>query len=266
MTCREAEFLLRFRRAGVPGAGDFAPEDAAALDRHIAECPHCAAEAQAAAAFDRAVGAAMRSVEVPAGLRERLVVQMSTLRGTQLRRRSYQLAALAASIFLAIGLATGIFTATRPEPNLEALLQSDGNLDLVMRFEPPVLLGPPAAEHVRAREEAVAKWLRDQRLPDLPQPDGRNFDYALEISHHWEDVQGQRVPAVLFRGRDRGFAKVYAFRSSQFNLKHLAPLGDSICQARVFPSDRDGVTFVVVFTGNDLSSFLQGGGSSGRVA
>lgn len=187
MNCREALFFLRFRRPGVPGAGELAPEDAAALDRHIASCPGCAVEAKSSAAFDAAVGAAMRNVEIPATLRDRLFVAASVQRGAQLRRRTYQFAALAASLFLTIGLAAGIFTATRPEPDVFALVENAGRLEPVMRFDPnmnPVGLGFDQAEANRA---ALNAWLKAERLPDLPQP----FDPSLIVSKHWEDVQGR---------------------------------------------------------------------------
>ncbi len=38
MECRDAQFQLRLRR---PGPDDLGPEVTAALDRHLAGCPHC---------------------------------------------------------------------------------------------------------------------------------------------------------------------------------------------------------------------------------
>jgi len=267
MNCREALFFLRFRRPGVPGAGELAPEDAAALDRHIGSCPACAAEARTAAAFDAAIGSAMRAVEVPAGLRERLFVAASVQRGTRLRRRTYQFAALAASLFLVIGLAAGIFTATRPEPDAFALVERASRLEVTMRFDPNMNFVGAGFDQAQTNETALNAWLKAERLPALPQPDGQSFDMSLIVSQHWEDVQGRQVPVVLFRGRDGGFAKVYAFRSTQFNVKHLEDgngLAESNCQARYFKPLRD-VAFVVVFTGRDLSQFLAGhrGGANG---
>lgn len=266
MDCREALFLLRFRRPGVPGASEFAPEEAAALDRHLAGCAKCAAESQSAAAFDSALGSAMRAVEVPSGLRDRLIVAASVQRGTRLRRRTYQLAALAASLFLTIGLAAGIFTATRPHPDTYELAAQASRLESTLRFEAFVNAGPGDFERAQANETALAAWLKSERLPDLPHPEGESFDLALLLSMHWEEVQERQVPVLLFRGRDGGFAKVYAFRSTQFNLKNLQGAADSNCQARVFPTDRSGVAYVVVFTGRDLAPFIKGKFGVGPVA
>jgi hypothetical protein len=258
MDCREALFFLRFRRPGLPGSGDFAPEDAAALDQHIASCPACAAEAKAAIAFDSAVGSAMRAVEIPAGLRDRLFVAASVQRGTRLRRKAYQWAALAASVLLVVGLATGIFTATRPEPDTYELVMRASRVEPMLHFAVPVNAGfnPDLASE---NQTALNTFLKSEELPPLPKPEGHAFDPALIVSQHFEDVQGRQVPVVLFRGADGGFAKVYAFRSTQFKVKGLAEgqgVSDSNCQAMYFPTERSSVVYVVVFTGRDLTPFL----------
>jgi len=261
MECRDAQFYLRFRR---PGADDLAPDDAAALDRHLARCHHCAAEARYSVAFDAAIGTAMRAVPVPAGLRERLLTSTLAQRGTLHRRRAYRMAAVAASLLLVVGLVVGVFTAARPQPATYELAVKGDDLAKVMGIEAPVGFGPgpnnpPLAQ---ANETAVRDWLRAEDLPtDLPEP----FDYGLLVSYGWEEVQGRKVPVVLFRGRDHGFAKVYAFRSTQFNLKAVEEAQSSYCTAKPYPT-RDGVSFLVVFTGRDLTQFTRGHNPGGPVA
>ena len=260
MTCREALFFVRFRRPGASGAGELAPEDTAALDRHLAACPACLAEANASAAFDASLGSAMRAVEIPSGLRDRLFVTASVERGRRLRRRAYQLTALAASLFLTVGLAAGIFTATRPEPDTFALLMNASRVENTLRFEPMQNVGFGQFEQANANRTALETWLKSERLPPLPQPGEQSFDLGLVVSQHWEEVQERQVPVVLLRGRDGGFAKIYAFRSTQFNLKSLKSekgVSDSNCQAAYFPTERSGVVYVVVFTGRDLTPFLE---------
>lgn len=237
MECRDAQFYLRFRR---PDRDELDTDVAAELDQHLAGCPHCAAESRWVSAFDTAVSKAMRSVTIPAGLRERLITGVSARRGAILRRRAYRVAAVAASLFLTIGLAFGIFTAARPIPDTTALALNNDSI------------GDP-----QAAEQQVRDWLHAKGLPpDLPEP----FDYRLHISHHWEEVQGREVPVVLFRENSGpGFAKVYIFRATQFNVKDVPEAQASYCQARPYPNAAAGITYVVVFTGQDLTPFLRGG-------
>ena len=234
---------------------DARPDDAASLEQHLTGCATCASDARSVSTFDSALGSAMRAVEIPTNLRAKLIASTSAQRGTVLRRRTYQFAALAASILLVVGLATGIFTANRPHPDTYELASKADALANVLRFDAGAVGLAPVNPEAEANEAAVRKWLKAERLPDLPEP----FDFGLLISHHWEDVQGRQVPVVLFRGRDQGFAKVYAFRATQFNLKDVQNAGTSNCQALVYTTDRTpGVTFVVVYTGRDLAPFLKG--------
>jgi hypothetical protein len=243
MDCRDAQFYLRFRR---PGSDEFDPEVRRELDRHLADCPHCAAEARADAAIDTALAVAMRFVPVPAGLRDRLVAHVAAQRGTALRRRAYRYAGVAAAVLLTVGLGFGAF-GSRPELDLYALVSAEAQQD-------------------RQPEETVRNWLTAQKLPpDLPYP----FDYALLKGFSLKEVQGREVPVIVFASRgDSGFAKVYIFRTNQFrNVKDLqGAVGESNCQAVVYddPENRyRGLKIVVVHTlrtGPDLTPFLRASG------
>jgi hypothetical protein len=245
MDCRDAQFYLRFRR---PGSDEFDPEVGGELDRHLAGCPHCAAEARADAAFDTAVSAAVRDVPVPAGLRDRLVAHVAAQRGAVLRRRVTRYAGVAAAVLLAVGIGFGAF-GSRPKLDLYALVSAEAQQDL----QP---------------EETVRNWLTAQKLPaDLPYP----FDYALLKEFSVKEVQGREVPVIVFASRGgAGFAKVYIFRVNQFrNLKDLeGAVVESNCLAVVYndPENRyRGLKIVVVHTlrtGPDLTPFLKTPGIS----
>ena len=258
MECRDAQFYLQFRR---PGSTELDPDVAAGLDRHLHSCPVCATDAAVSARFDSAVSQAMRAVPIPAGLRERLVTRISERRGTILRRQAYRVAALAASVLLAIGIGIGALTAARPVPDtfeltvrgdaLAAVMQADGGQRVALQPDAPT--DPRIA---RANRDRVQHWLADEGLPTtLPEP----FDFGLLLSYHWEPIQGRQVPVILFRERQgSGFAKVYLFRSLAFDLKTVPYAQSSYCEARPYPNRPAGVTFVVVFTGQSLAPFLQG--------
>lgn len=238
MDCNDAQFYLRLFRGG-PDRTD--ADVAAALDNHLAGCPRCAADAGRLSAFDAAVGRAMRAVEVPVGLRSKLVADLSARRGTALRQRAYRGLAVAASALLATGLAVGAFTAARP---------AFDPAELVDRHE--------QTSTPQGAEKAVADWLKAEGLPArLPEP----FDYGLYVTHGTENFRGRDTPVVVFRDRaGTGLAKVYAVRPWQFKTADLQPAQMSGWQARVYPKDpAAGVTFVVLFTGADLAPFLLSG-------
>jgi hypothetical protein len=235
MTCRDAQFYLRLRRESADELGDAAAD----LDRHLATCPDCAAEARAEASFDRALGTAMRAVAVPPALRGQLLAKLSATRGSMVRRKVVRSVALAASLFLTVGLAFGAFSASRPKLDTTILVQA-------------------ADERYQSPEAATERWLAEQNLPPkLP----LRFDFdELFLTHCKESVQGRDVPCVVFRDRNTagGFAKVYLFRTrGPFDVKGVQGAQASHTQAVV--KESDGVVYVIVFTGPRLDAFLRAG-------
>jgi hypothetical protein len=237
MECRDAQFYLRFRR---PGSDELGPEVAGDLDRHLAGCDHCTAEARTASAFDTTVATAMQDVPVPAGLRNKLVAHVAEKRGAELRRKAYRYAGAAAVVFLALGLSFGLF-GRRPSLDTYA--------DLVA----------PTDEQVQDPKAAIRNWLAAEGLPAvLPQP----FDPKLLDSTTYERVKGKNVPVIKYYDRNGppGFAKVYILRvDGQFaDVEDLKEAVASNCQAQVFKNVERarGFVYVVVYTGPDLGRFL----------
>src|SRR5689334_15791744 len=102
MDCRTARLLLDFERPRVP---ELPPDDASALDAHLAGCPECEALAQADRAADDRLGRAMRDVAVPEGLHQRILDRLVAERGDQRRRWlgwTVRVAAAAAVVVLAV--------------------------------------------------------------------------------------------------------------------------------------------------------------------
>jgi hypothetical protein len=231
MQCRDAQFYLRLRRH----AGDeLGAEVTADLGRHLAECPACAADARAAESFDRAVAATLRNVPVPAGLREKLLTQASAYRGGVIRRKVYRLTALAASLFLGVGLAFGVFSATRPRIDTQAMVES-------------------ADEQLMNPEGRLRDWLVAQKFPaELPE----RFDPELLMQVGTEPVGGAEVPVAVFRHPTdvKGFAKVYIFRAGQYNLQGLRNTNASWTMAKVIADQPQfrGLTYVIVHTVHPL--------------
>lgn len=227
MQCRDAQFYLRLRRH----AGDELGADTVAdLGRHLAACPACAADAGVAESFDRAVAAAVRTVPVPVGLRDKLLTQASVHHGAVIRGRVYRVAALAASLLLGLGLTAGVFWASRLKVDTNALVMAGDRL-----------YGDP--------EGALREWLVAQRFPDrLPEA----LDPDLLIALGKEPVQEKDTPVATFRHpTDRGFAKVYLFRTDgTYNLKDLQETQASHTMVRVIndPDRFPGVQYVILYT------------------
>jgi hypothetical protein len=234
MECRDAQFYLRLRRHT---ADELGADVTGALDGHLGGCPACAADARAAAAFDRAIGSAMRAVPVPADLRARLITRAAAQRGAVLRHKLYRAAAACAAALLLVGIGFGVFSATRPKVDTDLLVTR-------------------AEEQVSDPEGYTRHWLQAQKLPDqLPRP----FDFSLLDSCQIVKVQGRDVPVVAFRSPvpgDNGFARVYVFRADgPFDLAGLPDAQGSRARAQAVPGT--GVTYVLVYTGLDLQPFLR---------
>lgn len=221
MQCRDAQFYLRLRRH----AGDeLGAEVTADLDRHLAGCPACAADARTSAAFDRAVTSAMLAVPIPPNLREKLLTQAAAHRGGVIRRKVYRYAAIAASLFLTAGLAFGLF-ASRPKLDTQELVRL-------------------AEEQFQTPDESLRLWLTEQGVaPELPLP----FNTDLLMFKGYERVQGRDVPVIVFRHpSEPGFAKVYILRpNAALNPKDAQDATMSVTAARVMK--QQGVTYVIVY-------------------
>lgn len=237
MECRDAQFYLRLRRHA---ADELGSDVTGALDGHLATCVACAADARAAVSFDRSMASAMKAVPVPAGLREKLFSQASAQQGAILRRKFYRAGAVCAAILVVVGIGFGVFSASRPKLNPEALVGT--------------------AEH--NPEEATKSWLASQKLPrELPLP----FKYDLFMYRGQEKVQGKDVPFVLFRAPEGGgFAKVYIFRDDgRFDLKEAQDVQASHANALVVAGQGEsrGATYVIVYSAgpHGINQFLVGG-------
>jgi hypothetical protein len=105
MTCAEARPWLSLRQP-LPleaGAGLTAQ-----LAEHVHSCPACSAFTSRAAAFDAAVGKSMRDVQVPCGLKSRMLIRIENARRAQSRQRLFRVAAPLAACLL-VGVLYGHF-------------------------------------------------------------------------------------------------------------------------------------------------------------
>jgi hypothetical protein len=241
MDCPSARLLLAYRRPG--GPAELAPEDAAALDRHLVECPACAAAIRRQDGFDAALGSAMRAVTAPVGLRDRLITDALARSGAIWRRTVYQYAT-AASILVMTALTTaGVGLALRPAFDTDRVAN-----EYATRYEVP--------------EPSVRDFLS---RADVPTALPYDFNYALLDGVGFDQIDGRMVPWVQFRlppqqGAHRpDTARVLIVRKSRFKLDpdQFRNTQNSFFNVLAIPDDGRGVGYVILFTTPTLDPFLK---------
>lgn len=233
-----ARLLAAFGRPG-----ELEPEDAAALDAHLAAHPDFAASLAADRDFDAKIGRAMRDVPVPAGLAGRLLDGVAAQRGTWYRQKAYGLAAMAAAIAIGVGGFVAYRVGTKSDLSLTSIV------DQVERDE---------SDHAGSIDRALARH-------NLAYNPSRDFDLRQLEFAGTGDLNGKQVPVLYFvNGEKNARAKVYVVKDSDFAWKKLPQDGSSVANkfglqvAVLTDRKRADVAYIVVFTGAGLEVFLEG--------
>jgi Putative zinc-finger len=237
--CNTARLLATF--FGRPGS-ELAPEDAAALDAHLAGCPKCAGLVHFERAFDDRIARAMKAVAIPAGLKGRLLDGVAAQRGAWYREKAYAVVGLAACVLLTIGGVVAWQVSTAPVLTQEKLVAQ-------------------ADEEVQNPSKVVADVLGRQGIEFAPE---RPFDLnGLQVAGMGR-LLGRDVPVLYFvNGPKNARAKVYVVRKADFDWTKLPQDGSSVPSvygyqvAVIRDARRSDVGYVVVFTGAGLELFLE---------
>ncbi|HZY90188.1 MAG TPA: hypothetical protein VFE78_35530 [Gemmataceae bacterium] len=201
MDCKTARLLLDFDR---PGAPELERADAAALEGHLAGCPHCDTLAHSERQFDVALGRAMRQVVVPDGLRSQLLARLEAERGAWYRHwyghGLRALAAAAAVLLLVWGWWYWHADQARP-------VQPEGVVEAIN-------LSRTNRDDVQASLKALGV------AAELP----RGLNYAYLLSHAVRELPGHpgtKVALLVFSHNDR-LALVYVLPARQFDVTAAA--------------------------------------------
>jgi hypothetical protein len=238
--CSTARMLATF--FGRQGS-ELAPEDAAALDAHLAGCPRCAELVKFERAFDDRVANAMLAVPVPANLKGRLLDGITAQRASWYREKAWALAGLAAAVLLTIGGVIAWQIRTAPELTADAIVVD-------------------ADETARNQGAKISRVLGERGLEFNPE---RPFDLNQFVDAAMGELKGRKVPVIYFRnGPKNADAKVFVVRDRDFNWKNLPQDGSSAPPslygfqvALIRDARRSDVAYVVVFTGPGLDAFLE---------
>lgn len=248
MDCKTARLLLDYAR---PTSAELDPGEAAALEGHLAACADCDAATRAERQLDDHLGRAVRDVPLPDGLRDRLLDRLAAERRAWYRRKARRVGAFAAVAVLILGFFLWRYW---PRPNLPT-----PDLDFLVE---------DVSQNNNARPDAdkLQDWFRDKH-PDRPLIAPREFEqrrlnYGLLTYAALADVQGQRVPMLLFTSGAKQ-ARVYVLSARQFNLDELRrdpPTVDSkgyTVAVRLCPDDPT-LVYIFVYTGNSMAPFVTG--------
>jgi hypothetical protein len=247
MDCKTARLLFDFAR---PQAGELDAAELAAFEQHLAGCPECDTLARAERGVEFAFAKAMRAVEVPAGLRNRLMERLDRERGDVYLRwfgNAGRVAAAAAAVLLLVG---GIYLWNQthlPEVNMD--LAWDEALN--RRVAPP---GP----------EALAAFFHKHGYDgQIPQ----KLTYSSLAYYGMGEFQGRQVPRMIFIAPEGSphagaHAEVLLLSPKQFNLakapaKFESPTGYPFQLA--LWRDPTGSTEVVDYTGDSTNWFRPDG-------
>jgi hypothetical protein len=235
MDCRSARLLLHFAGPGRPPELD--PDEAEALRAHLADCADCAAAAEAERRADERLGAAMRAVAVPEGLRERLRQRLADQPVAWYRRRWVRGLVAAAAVLVAVGLGWSWFTGPRAVLDLEQVCQW-------------------ANDQMGAPPETVEAWFAERGVV-APLP--RELNYRLLTCYELVQFQGKSgVPRLQFE-RGEAQLRLYVLSARQFDLaaaraqeRHNS--GPHTVLLVEDPANRD-VAYLLVFKGGPLEVF-----------
>jgi hypothetical protein len=239
MECKNARLLLDF---ACPHTDELTAEDARALEEHLAGCSHCAEVAQGQRRFDHHLGLAMRHVEVPDGLRDKILARVPPGRAASRRWLLHAGRGVAAAAVLLLLIWGGWQwgSARRPAPEVSVIFDHV-NHDLAR---------PDRDGLTKAFERLGVST----RLP--------NLDYAYLSSYGIEELPGmpgKGVPCLRFeRGRQQ--ARIYVLSGEDFDLSDLPQRAwfdqgyDYKLHIRRSVSGRHA--YLIFYTGDNLSRIL----------
>jgi hypothetical protein len=236
MDCKSARLLLDFAR---PQARELEAEEAEALESHLDHCPDCHSRARSERQVDDILGRAMRQVEVPAGLRDQLLVRLEKARGDWHRQRFAHAARLSVAAAALLLLCWAGWYWVREH------WVTPINLDRVANT-----VVNDATEDPLSRTERQLKALG----ADTPLP-SQLFDFHLlacpPFLAELPGYPGRMVPSLLFVRNGR-VARVYLIPEKAIPKDTLRTIPGGSFKAELLDWEDGPYRFLVIYDGGDL--------------
>ena len=231
MDCKTAGLLLPFLN---PRAEQLPGELAGALEAHVSGCPACTSALQNSGREDRVVAVAMKDVDIPDGLRDRL---LDRLRLDRLRRRTWPIrhprwSVAAAVLLLCMSGALGYWW-QRPLPV---------DMNAFVDYSDQAGYQEQADNLLATRRTARPTFLR----------------YSFLVSAATERFQGKLVDRLTFEGNTGQIAEVYILTSRDFDLDAttMASAGSGNFMVEWIHDAGSNVAYLVRYSGGPFRDWL----------
>ena len=195
MDCQSVRALLAYYQRTAEGMD---AADREAIRQHLDACPECGPLAHAEQQTDQVLGAAMRAVAVPLGLKGRI---LDTLAKQPRPILSWRAAAVAAAVLIAVGLG------------------SYGYLRTQLTTVSPEDVHQIAFRQHNTADQVEASFLAEGVAMTAP----RDFNYVHLKNYELVEFKGRRVPMLLFsddRVKNQNVVQVYVLPTDRFRMQH----------------------------------------------
>jgi hypothetical protein len=254
MDCETARLFLHFHR---PGDRDLDGPEADELHAHLEQCSQCNALALASSHLDQHLGRAMRAVEMPGGLKARLLERLAADRRTVRRRRIGRVArvlALAACLLLVVWFGYAYYFSNQPARTV---------------YPDEVLYSVNVAPFAQERVEEAIKDLDDppgKQLVGSPlkgqggrqgAPNFVNYNLLLGVPS-LADLPGHprgkyRVPQLIFASGSK-WAVVFILDNRRFSVGELENSTHGYPRQLAIER-RDGFAYLILHNGSQTNSW-----------
>jgi hypothetical protein len=247
MDCSNARLFLCFHR---PGCDDLDGPEAEELNRHLAHCTECGALADTERRLDQHLGRAMRAVEVPEGLRGRILQRVAAERGDWYRRWTARAARVVAGVAsLVLVCVAGWWWWAKPPSRINAQEVASA------------MSVTPIRDARAVNGQLTALWAWDTPKDSRGAPTDVNYTYltgapALAILPGYDKV---KAPQLVFtravssrRGVVEQKAIIYILNDKEFTVEETQD--DNGYQYRVErykPDPSSNYTYLVLYTGDN---------------